>query len=82
MKLEHIVENNSKQDKAGATFVWQEIFMGYQTTSCSAWLLVSLISPSVQVYVMHLSLDFQTFSAVGPNILHSELVEVKMISKL
>lgn len=73
------MESNSKQDKAGATFVWQETFMGYQTTLCNAWLLVSLISPSVQVYIMHLSLDFQTFCAVGPDILHSEFVEVKMI---
>ena len=36
VKVEHIVENSSKQDKMGATLVLQETFMGYQTTSHSA----------------------------------------------
>ena len=36
VKLEHIVENSSKPQKVGATFVEQETFMGYQATSHSA----------------------------------------------
>ena len=82
VKLEqYIVDSSSKQVKVGATLVQQETFMGYQATSHSAWSSVSLIYFVAQGYVTQLSLVFQAFSAIGPNILHSELVEVEMIWK-
>ena len=36
VKLEHLEESSSKPEKVGATFVKQETFTGYPTTSHSA----------------------------------------------
>lgn len=50
--VKRIEENSSKQVNVGATFVLQETFMGHQTTSHSACLLVSLNYLVVPVYLM------------------------------